>query len=125
MTLTTDQITDLRADLGDQTVPYAFSDIELDRLYVRSNMNWEETLRLAIAQLLMNTAKFYNYKAGYTAQDEAQVFEHLLKMQDVFLSQKNGAYMVGIALVPTKHKQEPRSQTGSTFIGPTDGSESQ
>ena len=96
MTLTAEQISDMRADLGDQVIPYAFEDLELDRLYTRNESDWNTTLIMAIDQLLMGTAKFYNYAAGYTRQDEGQVFDHLLKMRDVFASRSNGAFIVPI-----------------------------
>ncbi len=97
MSLSAEQLTDLRADLGDQLSPYAFSDAELDRLYERNDSDWNSTLIMAIEQLLQNSAKLYNYTAGYTRQDEGQVFDHLLKMRDVFLGKENNALFVRVS----------------------------
>lgn len=108
MSLSAEQLTDLRADLGDQTEPYAFTDLELERLYERAG-TYNGAKLLAIEQLIINSAKFYNYKAGYTQQDEADIFDHLVKVRDILMTQGNGMLSAGIAIIPTKHKDEPRA----------------
>lgn len=114
MALTADELNDLRADLGDQTSPYAFSDDELQRLHIRTGEAYTRTLLLAIKQLLMNATKFYNYTAGYTRQEQAIVFKNLKDMYELQSGEAiggNQAAVVGIAIVPPAHKAEPNDET--------------
>lgn len=108
MSLSAEQLTDFRADLGDQTQPYAFTDLELERLYERAG-SYNGAKLLAIDQLIMNAAKFYNYKAGYTQQDEAEVFKNLVRVREILQTQGNGFLQAGISIIPPKHKDEPRA----------------
>lgn len=84
MALTSDQIVDLRGDLGDTGATPAFSDAELDRLYVRAAESYEQTVVMAIDQLLMNAAKLNDYTAGQTHEKKSQVFDHLKSMRAIW-----------------------------------------
>ena len=80
-TLTSDQLGDLQADLGlgdDQSI---FSDAELHRLYTRADADYDLTVVYAIDQLMMDAAKFNDYRAGSSSESKSQVFEHLKAMR--------------------------------------------
>lgn len=84
MALTIEQLSDLRADLGDTSATPAFADAELERLYVRSGEDYASTVLFAIDQLLMNAAKLNDYTAGQTQERKSQVFANLQKMREIW-----------------------------------------
>lgn len=78
--LTATQLSDVRADIGDATAPYAFSDADLQRLYTRAVADGygETAVRAyALRQLLTSAAKFHDYTAGSTRVQKRQVFQNL------------------------------------------------
>lgn len=79
--LTVDQLTDLRADLGDVKTPPAFEDAELQRLYVRSGENYTHTVILGFDQLLTQAALFTDYTQNETQEKKSQIFDHLIKLR--------------------------------------------
>lgn len=114
MILTSQELADFRADLGDQIKPYAFTDDEIQRLFDREDSDYQSTLLLAIKQLLMNATKFYNYVSGHTRQEQEKIFEHLKTFYDLQQSaiiSKQQVTIVGTATVPTAHKEKPREHT--------------
>lgn len=83
--LTTDQLTDLRGDIGDTGSAQAFTDAELQRLYTRAvadGGDYDLTVVYAIRRLLASAAKLVTYKQGGTFQDDDQMFTHLEKLLD-------------------------------------------
>lgn len=86
MALTTDQLKDLRADLGDSSSPPAFSDTELQRLFARTGEDYNATVVLAIDQLLINASKLHDYTAGQTSEKISQVFAQLTEVRKVWAS---------------------------------------
>ncbi len=99
--LSSDQISDFRADIGDQLSPYAFTDTELQRLYTRKDENYDRALLLAIDQLLANAAKLYDYTAGYTRMSRDQVFNHLMDLRKLIAARANQTVqIVGLRVVP-------------------------
>lgn len=119
MPLTVDQLADFRADIGDQTSPYAFTDLELERLFVRAEDVYDQAKLLAYKQLLANAAKFYNYVAGFTRAEQEKVFDHIKTLHDLLekdLLKSNQVRVVGISIVPPSHKEEPNDLlTGGNF----------
>jgi hypothetical protein len=109
--MTTDELDDFRADLGDQNTPPAFSDDEIQRLYVRSDDSFAKTKLLAINQLLMNASKLYNYVSGHTRQEQQVIFDNLLKMREILkeeLGATNQVHLVGLTVIPpASNKQAP------------------
>lgn len=75
-TLTSDQLTDLRGDIGDTGTPQAFTDTELQRFYTRAG-SYAGAKALARRQLLANAAKFFKYTVGASTEERQQVFDHL------------------------------------------------
>lgn len=107
----TDQIrSDLRADLGDQTAPYAFSNAELDRLYARQGEDYDKTLLLAIKQLLFNSAKFYDYVSGHTRQEQEKIFDHLKALYTMLKAEvdsKQQVQILGLRTTPPYDREKP------------------
>lgn len=77
MALTADQLADFQGDLGITDDESVFTDVELDRLYTRSESSYELAVALGFRQLLADAAKFNDYTAGESSEKKAQVFEHL------------------------------------------------
>jgi hypothetical protein len=112
--LTATQISDLRADIGDEDTPYAFTDAEFQRLWVRASENYNYTVVLALRQLLMNAAKFYDYVSGFTRQEQEKVFGHLKSMHDLWQAQlksETQVNIVGITIIPpnSENKDVPNA----------------
>jgi hypothetical protein len=84
MALSNDQLSDFRADIGD--VNNAFSDAEIQRLYVRAGENYDEALVLGIDQLVSNAVKFSDYTSGESSDKRSQVFDHLMTLRTLFKS---------------------------------------
>jgi hypothetical protein len=107
-TLTADQLTDLRADLGD--VPTStFTDDELHRLYTRADSDYTQTVVLALRQMVVNAAKFNDYTAGEDTTKKSQIFDHLVKLL-AYYEGKSGSQQVQIVAmrsVPPRDKDEP------------------
>jgi DNA-binding MltR family transcriptional regulator len=108
MTLDATTLSDFRADIGDETSPYAFTDVEIERLFARASNVYHTAKLFALEQLLYNAAKLYKYVAGFTRQEQDQIFEHLKQLYEMELK-KGGrqALQFGMELVPTKNKEEP------------------
>lgn len=81
MALTTEQRTDMQADLGIAADEGVFTDAELDRLYERAAADYDVAMVYALDQLLMDAAKFNDYTAGSSSEKKSQVFDHLLKVR--------------------------------------------
>lgn len=79
MALTSDELTDLRGDIGDTGASAVFSDAELQRLYTRAT-TYEGTVVYALRQLLVNAARFNDYTVGQTSEKKSQVFAQLKAM---------------------------------------------
>lgn len=82
-TLTAEQLSDFRADIGDTGSSPAFSDAELQRLYVREG-TYTKAVLLAFDQLIANAAKFTDYTQNDTQEKKSQVFENLRKTRAVW-----------------------------------------
>lgn len=108
-TLTTQQLDDFRADIGDSQG--AFSDAELQRLYERAAVDYNGAVVLALRQLLMNAAKFTDYSAGANSERRSQLFAHLRVMvtewEQLVTASRNQIQIVGLKAVPPRSKDEP------------------
>lgn len=82
-TPTSDQITDLRGDIGDTGTPPAFTDPEIQRFWYRVRgadnevIQHEATLALMARALIGNSAKLRDYSTGNTSEKSSQIFDHL------------------------------------------------
>ncbi len=113
----------IRRDIADKTEPYAFSDVELEDNYDRCDGVYYPTLVLTIEQLVADAAKLYNYTSGYTKQEQEKVFDHLFRIRDMFLekSGSTNASIVGLSIVPTKHKAQPLESLSMAAIRKING----
>lgn len=107
MSLDATVLSDFRADIGDETSPYAFTDLEVERLFARGG-DAQGAKIIAINQLLANAVKFYNYTAGFTKVEQATVYDNLKDWLDRELKNNgNQALMLGLTVIPPKHKTVP------------------
>ena len=83
-TLDSDQLSDIQADLGISDDEAVFTDDELNRLYTRAGSDYDKSMVYAIDQLMMDAAKFNDYKAGSSTESKSQVFDHLKAMRQVW-----------------------------------------
>lgn len=110
MSLTPEQLADLRADLGDTGASPAFSDLELERLYGRAGESYAKTMVMALNQLLASASKLTDYTQNQTQEKASQVFAHLMKLRDIWQAEANGS-STGMKVVRVgatkKRKDEP------------------
>lgn len=110
MSLSSDELTDLRADLAANSS--VFSDAELQRLYTRAG-SYNGAALLALRQLLANATKFSDFTAGQTSERRSQVFEQLYKMLGEWkeiVAAGNQVRITGLRLVPTPWGETPHGE---------------
>lgn len=83
-TLDSDQLSDIQGDLGIVADEAVFTDDELHRLYTRAVSSYDLAVVYALDQLLMDAAKFNDYKAGSSSESKSQVFKHLQDVRKVW-----------------------------------------
>lgn len=115
MPLTSDQLTDFRADIGDNNVPPAFNDPELQRLYVRAGNSYNKAVLLAFDQLIASATKFNDYTQNASTEKKQQIFENLRKARADwkanYVQQANQVRIVGMRSVPPRTKEQPYTET--------------
>lgn len=113
MALTSDQLSDFRADIADEGTPPAFSDTELERLFERADSDYDRAVYLAFRQLRNNAVKLTNYTAGMTTEQRRQVFENLQAVVSDYEREASGnqqARIVGVRRVPPPIKDRPAGE---------------
>ena len=108
-TLTSDQLSDLRGDIGDGS-ENAFTDDELNRLFTRADSDYETTVILALWQILISTAKFRDFVVGFTRDEAATIFQNMkaaYEMRRQLYAGKNQVLIAGLEVIPTYRKTEP------------------
>ena len=109
-TLTSDQLTDLQADLALSTNQAVFTDLALNRLYTRAAGDYETTLWLGLRQLYSAALGENDYTAGQTSEKRSQIAKNLkdaLDAQWVIVSRANQVRIVGMREVPPIEKELP------------------
>jgi len=99
ITLTADQLADLRQDIDDDGTPPAFSDAQLNRNYVRAGGNYDLTVVYTLRQLLASNARMHAYSMGQSSESLDQVYEHvkgLLAMWERVAGAEGGALQPGV-----------------------------
>jgi hypothetical protein len=76
--LTAAQLSDLRGDIGDTGSTQAFTDAELNRLYTRTEGDYDNAVLLAYDQLIGTAWRFNNYTQNNTQEQKKQVFDNLI-----------------------------------------------
>lgn len=90
MALTAEEISDIRADIGDTGASPAFSDPEIQRAYDRcvnaadQNTRESATRGLLVRQLMANAAKLNDYSAGATSEKRSQIFAQLKELFEMY-----------------------------------------
>lgn len=114
MTLTSEQITLLRMEIGD-TDGVTFSDEELQAIHAAAGASWDGTLYAVYRILTANAAKLHDYTAGETEEKRSQVFSHLLMLRDRYAKAAasadkaaNTVRLVSMQSTPIKRKRKPR-----------------
>ncbi len=77
MALTAEQLSDFRADIGDDGS--VFTEDELNRLYERASSDYDQAIVLALRQLLASAAKLHDYQIAHAMERKSQV-DHLQKL---------------------------------------------
>lgn len=84
MPMTTDQITDFRADIND-AAGAVWSETEINRLYTRAGENYNGALVYAIDQLLMEKSdKWVNYTQNMSKEEREKVWSHMMDMRKIW-----------------------------------------
>lgn len=107
-TLDADQLTDFRADIGDDGS--VFTNAELHRLYTRAGSDYTAAVVLALRQILMNAAKLHDYSLVSSSESKSQVFKNLHDMLTYWESKAQTSQqvkIVGMRVVPPRVKDEP------------------
>jgi hypothetical protein len=106
--LNADQLTDIRADLGDDGT--VFTDDELHRLYTRAGGDYNKAVVLALRQILMNAAKLSDYRIAQSAESRSQVYKQLreqLAYWEEVARNTQQIRVVGLRAVPPRAKDVP------------------
>lgn len=109
-TLTADQLSDFQSDMGISDDETVFTDDELNRLYTRAESDYDAAIILALWQLLVNTAKFFDFVSGFTRQEQDTIFENTHKLFELRRKMYAGKYQVrimGLEIIPPYLKSEP------------------
>lgn len=111
MPLDSDQLLDLRGDLGIGPAPAVFTDAQLQRLYTRAGEHYNTAVYMAWLQIQAGAVGFVDYKVAQTSMSREQIFQHIKDMvarwgnaSGVAASQ---VAIVGMVGVPPKEKLEP------------------
>lgn len=120
MSITAQQIADLRADIGDNGNPPVFGDPEVSRIWDRlasaadDAQRHEAALGLMARQLLNNAARLHDYAAGNNEEKLDQVFKHLQAVYEMYrpalqaaLGQKKQVVMSKLRAVPRQDRALP------------------
>jgi hypothetical protein len=84
--LTGDQLTLLRADLGDTATPSAFSDTELQMLWDLAEESHARTVLWGFDQLLASAVRFTDYTQNETQEKKSQIRDGLFKLRAIWQS---------------------------------------
>lgn len=111
MALTADQLADFQADLGISSSEAVFTDEELDRLYARAESDYTLAVALAFRQLMADSAKLNDYKAGQSSESKSQVFEHVKAMYELWAREAGGGLVPLMSGTIIQDFQEPDTTT--------------
>lgn len=111
MALTTDQKTDMQADLAIGAAQDVFTDVELERLFARASNDYNLGVYLAWRQLMADAAKFHDYTIANASVKRSQLFDHVKRMVDFWEDEARGTanqvMIVGALRVPPSRPDMP------------------
>lgn len=109
MALSADQLTDFRADVGDDGT--TFTDDELNRLYTRASSDYTEAVILAFRQLLANANKLHDYRIAQSSESLSQVRKNIKDSLEYWETSVRSASqqvrVVAMRAVPPRDKASP------------------
>ncbi len=109
--LTATQLTDIRADVGDSNE--AFSDVELQRLWVRvenassDEVRWDALKASIFEQLLNDATKLHDYSAGAVEHKLGKIYDQLEKRYKEYKYALNDARGLKRGVTHLKMRQFP------------------
>jgi hypothetical protein len=112
------QISDLRADIGDQDAT-AFTDDEITRIWYRMRgassevQQHEATLAMMARQLMTQAAKLVNYRAGAISENRGDVIKNLERIYNLFKPSLEAVQGTSRQFAQTTIRGKPRQ--GRTF----------
>ncbi len=80
MALTPEQLARFRQDMGDTLPTPAFSDEEINDLYLEEGSNWNRAIHRALWRLLINASRLNDYVQNETQEKKQQIFANLEKL---------------------------------------------
>lgn len=117
-TPSSDQIADLKADIGD--VNDAFSDPEITRIWSRvsgasdANSQHEAALALMARQLMTNAAKLHDFSVAGDSNKASQIFKNMKALYETFkpslesaLGTNQSVARGGLRAVPRQGREKP------------------
>lgn len=111
MALTADQLSDFQKDLGIGSDATVFTDAELNRLYARAESDYALAVALAFRQLMADSAKLNDYKAGQSSESKSQVFDHVKAMCEWWMKEAGGGLVPLMSGTIIQDFQEPDTTT--------------
>lgn len=125
---TSEQLLDLRADIGDAGTPQAFTDAEIQRYWYRvrgadeAATQHEATLALLARALMTNGAKLRDYSTGNTSERMSQVHDHLKELYALYKPALDRALGLGSSVVmgvigDVVDGEAPLDETAGTSLG--------
>jgi hypothetical protein len=101
----------MQGDLGISADESVFTNAELDRLYARTDSDYNSAVYLAWRQLMADAAKFNDYTAGETQEKKSQIYDHIKDMVDFWKDEArvaaNQVRSIGLLEVPPRDKDSP------------------
>lgn len=111
MALTTDQKTDMQADLAIGAAQDVFTDDELERLFTRADSNYNLAVYYGFRQLMADAAKFHDYTLANASVKRDQLFQHVKDMVKFWGDESRGVAnqvaIVGGLKVPPVRSEMP------------------
>ena len=109
--LSADQLSDIQGDLRIGSEEAVFTDTQLNRLFTRASSNYEKTVVLALRQMVMDAARYIDYRAGLTSQSKSQIYKQLrdrLAYFERLVEEETPLIIAGTRAVPPRDKDAPR-----------------
>ncbi len=114
-TITTEELTTLRRKINDKS-SRAFSDSELDSIWVEANEVLSTAIFLCIEELTISASRFNDYTQNETTEKRSQVFDHLMnkllpywkaKSEEETAPSRAVSRIVGLKVQPPRRMELP------------------
>ncbi len=112
-TLTETQRSSLRRKVGDPAGDVWTAD-ELNTIFTEAGGDINEAIAICFEELMVDAAKFADYKQNESEEKRSQIFNNLAKLADRYRglsnSQQSQVRIVGMKQRPPRNKRIPRDQ---------------